>query len=56
MSVVEYITSNPYENYDCGWDGEGWYFWNEIWMDITGPYDTEEEAKEKLKEYGKGLG
>lgn len=32
-----------------------WYFWNEVWADAIGPYDTEQEARENLKEYGEGL-
>ena len=31
--------------------GAGWYFWNEVWVDCYGPYDTEEEAKEELRKY-----
>ena len=31
-------------------DGK-WYFWNETWSDKYGPYESEEEAEEKLKEY-----
>jgi hypothetical protein len=48
MNPVEYIDKNPREDYDCGWDGPGWYFWNEIWIDIYGPYNTKKEAKEKF--------
>ena len=32
-------------------NGAGWYFWDEIWLDCYGPYDTEEEAKEELRKY-----
>jgi hypothetical protein len=28
-----------------------WYFWNEVWTDAYGPYFTEEEARQKLREY-----
>ena len=28
-----------------------WWFWDEVWGDRMGPYDTEEEARKKLKEY-----
>jgi hypothetical protein len=29
----------------------GWYFWDEIWLDSYGPYNTEKEAREALNEY-----
>lgn len=32
-----------------------WYFWDEVWADRYGPYSTEVEAKERLKNYGKSL-
>jgi len=28
-----------------------WWFWDETWSDRVGPYDTEAEAKQKIKEY-----
>lgn len=28
-----------------------WYFWDEVWVDRYGPYDTEEECKEALDRY-----
>lgn len=33
-------------------DGK-WYFWIETWADRYGPYDSEVEARVKLKEYCK---
>ena len=38
-----------------GYDGEGWYFWDETWAFIHGPFATEEEAREKYTEYGTAL-
>jgi hypothetical protein len=32
-------------------DPTGWYFWTETWADYFGPFATEVEANEKLKEY-----
>jgi len=32
-------------------DDQKWYFWNEVWADRFGPYDTEEIAREKVREY-----
>ena len=28
-----------------------WYFYDEIWVDMYGPYDTEEEARLALRHY-----
>ena len=29
----------------------GWYFWDEVWVDSYGPYNTEKEAREALNKY-----
>jgi len=44
---VEYVRHDNRE--------EGWYFWNEIWVDSYGPYNTEEEAREALNRYREAL-
>lgn len=31
-------------------DGK-WYFWNEVWVDKYGPYDSEKEARDDLDRY-----
>lgn len=31
-------------------DGK-WYFWDETWADRQGPYDTEDEARNKMQDY-----
>jgi len=31
-------------------DGK-WYFWDEIWSEEIGPYDTISECRRRLKEY-----
>lgn len=28
-----------------------WYFWDETWSHLHGPFDTEAIAREKLREY-----
>jgi hypothetical protein len=33
-------------------DGK-WFWWNEVWSDRFGPYDTEGEAREACLEYCK---
>ena len=35
-------------------DGE-WYFWAEDWATEYGPFDTEESARAKLREYVESL-
>ena len=35
-------------------DGK-WYFYNELWTDSYGPFETEEEARDALKQYAKTL-
>lgn len=36
---------------DQGYAGPGWYFWDETWSGCYGPYATEAEAREKLRQY-----
>jgi hypothetical protein len=39
----------------CGYDLPGWYFWDEIWCNLHGPFSTFEECSEALKNYAKAL-
>ena len=32
-----------------------WFFYDEVWVSYYGPYSSEEECDDKLKEYGKNL-
>jgi hypothetical protein len=32
-----------------------WYFWDETEADRLGPYDSEEEARKRLSDYGRWL-
>lgn len=34
------IASDPLHEFEGKW-----YFWNEVWLDRIGPYDTREDAK-----------
>lgn len=36
-------------------DGK-WYFWDEVWFSELGPWENEEEARQKLDEYCEYLG
>jgi len=38
-------------NESQGWEGAGWYFWDETWCDCYGPYESAKKATEKLHEY-----
>lgn len=35
-------------------DGK-WFFWDELWANESGPYDTEEEANQALEQYAESL-
>jgi hypothetical protein len=35
----------------AGYTTEGWYFWDETWTNLCGPYKTKKEASEKLDKY-----
>lgn len=37
------------------WADEKWYFWNEVWTDAYGPYDSEQDARDALKIYCKSI-
>lgn len=45
-------SSNPIHQNE---EDQKWYFWDETWVSRYGPYDTEEIAREKLREYCKTL-
>ena len=34
-------------------DAGEWWFWEETWADRSGPFDTEEEAREACNRYAK---
>jgi hypothetical protein len=42
---------DPVHVHKDGFGQVGWYFWDETWADRIGPYETEEEAREKLAKY-----
>ncbi len=37
-------------------DIDGWYFWDETWTTVYGPYKTEKEAEEALRDYAEREG
>jgi len=56
MSNVEYMLVNPNtSDWDSGWDGPGWYYWDETGSSCVGPFESAKIANEKLREYARGL-
>lgn len=59
------MTSNPVsyvnipnpnqDDVECGYTVPGWYFCNEIWSYMYGPYESEAEANRKCAEYARTL-
>jgi len=51
----EYLFINPsdgsYVPNGWGWDGPGWYFWDETQAYCHGPYESAKLAKEGLVKY-----
>ncbi len=44
------------KSYDPVYEENGqWYFWDEIWVDILGPYDSQAEARRQIDRYVKFL-
>jgi len=33
-------------------DGGKWYFWDECWIDMHGPFDDEDTARDALARHG----
>ena len=56
-SHIEYLLKGNFENAENrGWNGAGWYFWDEAdGQYCYGPYPTKEIAIIKMKEYGETL-
>lgn len=45
----------PSELGEGQWDGPGWYFFDETWSNVHGPFGTLEECKEALSNYAKQI-
>lgn len=39
----------------CGYDGPGWYFWDEVWQNLHGPFNTIEDCRVSLRNYANNL-
>lgn len=35
--------------------GAGWYFWDETWTHITGPYPSHQECRKACEDYARNL-
>jgi len=49
-STVEVITEPTADAKLAGWDGPGWYFWDET-VHLHGPFGTKEEAEDLEMNY-----
>ena len=38
-----------------GYEGPGWYFWDESWSHCHGPYESQEKAKGEFEIYCKTM-
>lgn len=39
----------------AGWNGQGWYFWDETQAYCYGPFETEKKAEQALINYAETL-
>lgn len=39
-----------------GWQGPGWYFWDEAGVALYGPFPAEGDARDRQAEYARTLG
>lgn len=56
---VAFLNPTPHEHtpdlFASGYTHPGWYFWDESGYYCVGPFASEEEAREKLEKYMRGL-
>jgi hypothetical protein len=45
----------PGDDVDYWWDGPGYYFYNETWADLYGPFATLKACEEALDNYASAL-
>ena len=51
LHLTEFIPHDHVEYANKDIRESGWYFWDEVWLDSYGPYNTEKEAREALNKY-----
>lgn len=52
---VEYLFYRSLKESPEGYTVPGWYFWNEIWCDVYGPFESATKAREELSIYCKEM-
>lgn len=55
---VQFVGDDPEPEPDAkmwGYGGKGWYFSDETWAYMYGPFGSETEARAELVEYAKGV-
>lgn len=57
---VEYLDRCPGDGMEesselWNYNGPGWYFWDETWTVLHGPFNTQRETIEALAEYAENL-
>jgi hypothetical protein len=55
VDVIQYLGEKSGVEEAQGWNGAGWYFWDETWGYCHGPEPTFLEAHKQLQEYIKWL-
>lgn len=50
---VEYLFYRSQKEGPSGYTVPGWYFWDEIWCDVYGPYESVEKTQDALSRYAK---
>jgi hypothetical protein len=45
---IEYLKTG---DQNWGWNGSGWYFWDETQAYCHGPYESQEKARQQLNKY-----
>lgn len=48
---LKFVSDDPADPITCNVEETKWYFWDETWANLVGPYSCEDEARSKLDEY-----
>lgn len=54
-NVLQFIIESNDDLIAAGYEGPGWYFWDETWAYCHGPFDTRDKANDACKEYAKTI-
>lgn len=50
---VEYLFYRSPKEAPEGYTIPGWYFWDEVWIGVYGPYKSAKKAQDALSRYAK---